>query len=421
MTAFPSNEGYIPQTNDQQPKVPQPPQGMPQAAPQVDQREQQFADQFASVMQGRASDINDFDLTMAGIYAGDPVGMETFNLGFYEDGTPAIVINGAPVPIGMEQWATMAEMRQRTRQEVKQRVQFNDARRTAKTAVDKVVKAVPNLPSGLGELLMATADVDPQFALQQLNEVFVNNKRDGNRTQIGELAALNMKRAIDNTLGSLTQRRGKKMVPKDPNSKSPIKEMIEVDVPSAMDERIQKLRETPSRENNVTSFAISDLANMMPSPELTMMTGGGRQSVFQRMAMEGNDSSIGGSMFSKVQHLAAYGQLFPESIPLMDVPRIEEASDQSIRNFRKYLRALDMWAVRFLHYQPSTDEEINLQLSAMLGAGQATDQSDDPTLPNFNPLSATGDQKARQDGQTNGNRAKPTAPAAPAVDEASDI
>ena len=59
MTAFPSNEGYIPQTNDQQPKVPQPPQGMPQAAPQVDQREQQFADQFASVMQGRASDIND--------------------------------------------------------------------------------------------------------------------------------------------------------------------------------------------------------------------------------------------------------------------------------------------------------------------------------------------------------------------------
>ena len=50
MTAFPSNEGYIPQTNDQQPKVPQPPQGMPQAAPQVDQREQQFADQFASVM-----------------------------------------------------------------------------------------------------------------------------------------------------------------------------------------------------------------------------------------------------------------------------------------------------------------------------------------------------------------------------------
>jgi len=421
MTAFPSNEGYIPQTNDQQPKVPQPPQGMPQAAPQVDQREQQFADQFASVMQGRASDINDFDLTMAGIYAGDPVGMETFNLGFYEDGTPAIVINGAPVPIGMEQWATMAEMRQRTRQEVRQLVQFNDARRTAKTAVDKVVKAVPNLPSGLGELLMATADVDPQFALQQLNEVFVNNKRDGNRTQIGELAALNMKRAVDNTLGSLTQRRGKKMVPKDPNSKSPIKEMIEVDVPSAMDERIQKLRETPSRENNVTSFAISDLANMMPSPELTMMTGGGRQSVFQRMAMEGNDSSIGGSMFSKVQHLAAYGQLFPESIPLMDVPRIEEASDQSIRNFRKYLRALDMWAVRFLHYQPSTDEEINLQLSAMLGAGQATDQSDDPTLPNFNPLSATGDQKARQDGQTNGNRAKPAAPAAPAVDEASDI
>jgi hypothetical protein len=421
MTAFPSNEGYIPQTNDQQPKVPQPPQGMPQAAPQVDQREQQFADQFASVMQGRASDINDFDLTMAGIYAGDPVGMETFNLGFYEDGTPAIVINGAPVPIGMEQWATMAEMRQRTRQEVRQRVQFNDARRTAKTAVDKVVKAVPNLPSGLGELLMATADVDPQFALQQLNEVFVNNKRDGNRTQIGELAALNMKRAVDNTLGSLTQRRGKKMVPKDPNSKSPIKEMIEVDVPSVMDERIQKLRETPSRENNVTSFAISDLANMMPSPELTMMTGGGRQSVFQRMAMEGNDSSIGGSMFSKVQHLAAYGQLFPESIPLMDVPRIEEASDQSIRNFRKYLRALDMWAVRFLHYQPSTDEEINLQLSAMLGAGQATDQSDDPTLPNFNPLSATGDQKARQDGQTNGNMAKPAAPAAPAVDEASDI
>ena len=76
----------------------QTPAGVPQSVERKD-AVSLFQKSIAEAAQGRASEVNDFMLTLSGITDGDPVGMETFDLGFFEDGTPSISINGANVPI----------------------------------------------------------------------------------------------------------------------------------------------------------------------------------------------------------------------------------------------------------------------------------------------------------------------------------
>ena len=60
-----------------------------------------------SVLGGQASDVNDAFLSMNGVVNGDPIGLETFDLGFSEDGTPAITINGANIPVQHNQWMAL--------------------------------------------------------------------------------------------------------------------------------------------------------------------------------------------------------------------------------------------------------------------------------------------------------------------------
>jgi len=407
-------DSYIP--DQEQMDIPSAPQQLPQ--PSQTPEDVDYAKRFEDVVKGRASDVNDLDLTIAGIYAGDPIGMETFDLGFYDDGHPAIIINGAPVPIPMDQWAALANMRQKTRDDVAQRIRFNDAKRTAEDSVMKVVRAMPNLPAGLGDLLMATAGIDPQFAMQQLSNLYVNNKKDGNRSQIGELSGVILKRNIDNTLGWMNQRGGKKQVALNPNLPN---QLTEVDVPSPIEQRRQALMNEGTPEANITAYALSEIGNMLPSPEMKQMTGGGRQSAFGRMAQQGNDIAEGGSFYSRLQHLAAYSGMFNETIPRMSIPPIEDPTDPRIKQLRTYLRSLDMWAVRYLHFDPSTDEEINLQLSSILGAKGVSEQNYDPTLPNFNPLldENRSDPANRRSGTT--STKTPEVPATSAADRYGSI
>jgi len=100
-----------------------------------------FARRLAKDSKGRASNVNDFDLTMSGIVDGDPVGMETFDLGFFEDGTPAIKINGADVPIRHDQWMALLTQRNRTREQVKQQMMFDIERDRAKQGIQRIRRA----------------------------------------------------------------------------------------------------------------------------------------------------------------------------------------------------------------------------------------------------------------------------------------
>ena len=93
---------------------------------------------------GQAREVNDLPLTLSGISDGDPVGMETFDLGFFEDGTPAVVINGANVPIQQSQWMALLTMRNKTREEIKSQMQFEAAKQKAKTTISAIIKSAPN-------------------------------------------------------------------------------------------------------------------------------------------------------------------------------------------------------------------------------------------------------------------------------------
>jgi len=389
-----TTQGYLPDAGQQNQISPPSPQPIASAERPSALNTQAYEDQaqFDAIAKGKASEVNDFDLTMAGIYAGDPVGMETFDLGFYGDGTPAIVINGAPVPIQMEQWAGLAEMRTKTRQHVAETMRFNAAKSKAQTAITKVTRAIPNLPAGLAELLMASSEINPDYAITQLSNLLLNNKMDGNRRQIGELSSGMLDASISNTMGSLSKSSGTELV-ENPNNK--FADPQKVPAPSPIQKALRDLDASPSPSSNATKYAIVDLGNMFPSPQYSMATAGGRQSAFMRMANEGNDTAAGGSFFAKLQNLAAYSKLFPDVIPVVNVPTdITDPSDPRIGQLREYLRSLDMYAVRYLHYTPSNDQELNMQLAALLGLRRTNEQGHDITLPTYNPALQSSGRKS---------------------------
>ena len=142
-------------------------------------------DEMSKASRGLLSqDYNDVFETMNGIVNGDPIGMETFDLGFYEDGTPALVINGTPVPVRHEQWMALMTQRSKMREELRAQAMFANDVQKAQEAIAKVGASIPSMPRPMIDLFMSQASINPQRALENLSSSYVAMQKDGGRNKV---------------------------------------------------------------------------------------------------------------------------------------------------------------------------------------------------------------------------------------------
>lgn len=140
-------------------------------------------------VKGQLSEEADVLLAMQGIVNGDPVGMEMYDMGFFEDGTPALRINNTPIPIDMQTWMSMVSMRERTREDIRARVIHERKVMETQTALDNAIKAMPKLPQESRDVLNAMKNDYPEWAAQQIARLAFNLEGDGGLTQQIELGA----------------------------------------------------------------------------------------------------------------------------------------------------------------------------------------------------------------------------------------
>ena len=316
---------------------------------QQSQPRQQSA--MAAATQGQASHINDFDLTLSGIVDGDPVGLETFDLGYFKDGTPSISINGANVPIRMDQWMSLLTMREKTRAEVRQKVAFEKKRKDSVDAVSKLLKTVP-LEPGLAELFSAQAQIDPARAIENMQRVYVALKTNGSRALKKDMTGQLQESRILPELQRIMTKRGKKQTT-DANLNT-----VTVEVPSLVQENAERLLSSGDDSEQFAGFAIQQVANMYLSPELKTAHSEEQFGFFDRLATDGGAPFSQMGMYERMRAITSVqntiwpnGAMIPKMDPPMDPTKIPE--------FRQYLTRLDEWAANNFGYSISTPAAIN--------------------------------------------------------------
>jgi len=380
---FVAGESYIPQ--EQEFAVPQ----MPQQPKRGIATEQD--------LRGRVpDDARDFDLTMSGVQDGDPLGMETFDLGFYEDGTPLIRINGANVPIQHAQWMALLTMRNRTRAEMKAQMEFERNRLKARDGIGKIMRSAPNIPPQLGELLLTIADMNPEYALRETSDLLGSMARDNGRSQIGRLSALVQDTATDSEMGRLLRKQ--KKVVKDAYNFD-----VEVET-SPIQERLSALQAETAPRMRKTAYAIGNLQSMFPPKGMKAVTGGASVGIFDMAVDEGMETGDL-SRFDLLRHLAAYSDLWEGlTVPWKDPPRsmggyvgpsVRGPIDWSVAppewvEYRKYMQELDAWARAALKWDYSNPMMVDAMATQSIMSGLAA-----------------GAQAQQQQGQQQAQQAQP--------------
>lgn len=325
---------------------------------------------------GRASDVNDFNLTMRGISDGDPVGMETFDLGFFEDGTPAITINGANVPIRHEQWMALLTQRNKTRAEVRARMMFEHDKRKAKDGIIKILASAPSVPPQLGQLLMTLADMDPATAMQETQQLLVSMSKDNGRQQIGKLSTMLQDNSVAAELSRLT-REIEIQIGEDPIYKTPI-----MGKTSPARQRAAELQKDNDPRKRKTAYAISNIDSMFPPKGMKSdpSVNGKPIGIFDIMVgLDGGDTSEL-SRFELLRNLAAYSDLWPSKVDWVDAPATTGgfmgpntggpidmmSAPQSYAQFRNYLLELDQWASSALKWDRSDPRAVDLIMQQVI-------------------------------------------------------
>lgn len=334
----------------------------------VDGGDVEFQRRISKSAIGKASHINDFDLTIRGIADGDPVGLETFDLGFFKDGTPSIIIQGAHVPIRHDQWMSLMNARDRARHALKQEMEFRMQQQEATKSVSAVLSAMPSAPAGMQQLFLAKAQLDPIGAVDDLSTLYLNYQKDGGRGLHSKLAGDVLSARIKPELDRLTRKRGKgtKLV------KGAIPELdkeVEIDLPSIIEEQGQKWGAANDLHSQTTSYAFGRIADMFPNPDLKAAYPEIQYGVFDRMVNEESDNTSPMSLYDRLRHLAANGQgVWPTQIPLRDpsAAQLDTGSAEvhpfdtaKHHEFIRYLQDLDQWAVSAFGWDQSTPEALD--------------------------------------------------------------
>lgn len=333
---------YIPQEQDVQAQIP----SMPGYNPDD--------------LQGDASDVNDAFFTMNGIVNGDPMGMETFNLGFFDDGTPAIQINGANIPIQHGQWMALLSQRQKTRSEIKARLEFAVRQKKARDGISKIIASAPNIPPQLGQLLWEMTSINPDMAMQETQQLLVSMSKDNGRQQIGKLSTMLQDNAVSTELSRLT-REVETQIGEDAAG-TPI-----MGKTSPVRSRASDLSKDRDPRKRKTAYAISNIDSMFPPKGMKAdpSINGKPVGVFDIMAlMDGADTSEL-SRFELLRHLAAYSDLWPSKVDWVDDPTPMQGqagvqfNPNDINKFRNYLLELDQWASSALKWDRSDPRTID--------------------------------------------------------------
>ena len=340
--------------------------------------DEEFQKTLGELTTGRVADVADLETAFEGIYGGDPVGLESFDLGFFKDGTPAIVLNGAPVPIEQSMWMALLNKRQQSRQEMDARMRFEVQKRKATDFVSKTVRAIPNLPPALAQTLVEYTQLDPEGGIQNAMNLLPSMSADGGRSQTRDLQSKMHQNRVGSIFNGLTKSRGKTMVQRpstDPllimeaqKSKRPVPLVdAEIDIPSPIQQRLGALMGATDPRSSVLRHAYQNIDSVIASPNMVDVFG--EPIGIATMAML--PSQFGGDNGST--HPLARMQLVMDmandsmfwgqggSVQKMEPPPVDEttaASDPKFREFVSYLKQVDMWASSTLGYGMSDEQTI---------------------------------------------------------------
>lgn len=196
---------------------------------------------------GRASaDAFDPMLAMEGIVNGDPIGMETFDLGFFEDGTPAIKMGKGAIPVDQSMWMSLMTMRNKTRNEMDEMMRFEREKARATDAVTRLIKANPRINPEMQEALIALSGIYPEFVVKQVfDSVLPNMAYDNGKVLTNDLQSVMMDTLGQATAGRLLSPRSRPVTLDPQKLTQADKDAIvvgskEVPIPSIRDEAYQK-------------------------------------------------------------------------------------------------------------------------------------------------------------------------------------
>ena len=334
-------------------------------------------DEMSKASRGLLSqDYNDVFESMNGIVNGDPIGMETFDLGFYEDGTPALVINGTPVPVRHEQWMALMTQRSKMREELRAQAMFANDVQKAQESIAKVGASIPSMPRPMIDLFMSQASINPQRALENLSSSYVAMQKDGGRGLMGGVAAEMQTFKNENSFGFML-REGPKTTRMEPNPFNPKGPPIEISVPgkSRRDLAVEALRGSKEPWSQVTMLAYEKLEDFALDPNIRKVAPTGQFGIFDRIVMMESDKIGPLSLFNRLRHIASYGgsdyggsvqMQAPgalmvtgySSVPT-GAPMMPQMATTALDEYRKYLQELDRWAANAFGYDPSTSDAID--------------------------------------------------------------
>lgn len=312
---------------------------------------------------GQARDVNHLPLTLSGISDGDPVGMETFDLGFFEDGTPAIVINGANVPIQQSQWMALLTMRNKTREEVKSQMQFEQQKARAIDAVSRITRAM-QLSPGMTELFMAQAQIDPEMATKNLNNLYVAMSSGNGKNLESDIAAQITATKIAPAWKHLTEDRGEIQVEgTDPYGNPSIEKKK---LGSRTEEASRRLAAKNTREEQVAAMAFARPGDMFIDPNFRKAYPGQRIGIFDKVANMEQDRYGPMSLFERMKAMAKHGQgVWPEQIDTVNPPMISDTTGDAPRyqfggssDFLNYLQRLDQFYANIGGWDLSTPQSL---------------------------------------------------------------
>ena len=341
------------------------------------------AEWVPQVAQGLISDEGDLEDAMSGMQDGDPVGLESFDLGFFGDGTPAVIVKGRGIPVDKGMWMSLAQQRRLMREEIRQRVMFQGDVDKAMTTFNQIRSAAPMLQGPIGDSISALIQMDPQAGTQAYQRALIAMETDGGKALHADVASDIQKRRNEASLGWLTRAKGK-VAMDNPNG---FGEPIMVDKQSVRDEEIERLKKMHGRDADIALVAWQRVEDMVPDPALRRMNPSGNLGFVQTHLELGRDVVSDMSALSRLEHLASMsGQRWGESIPRESVPT--DPNDlEGKRRYLRYLQAVDAWAAAAFGWDYSQGEalaavvEMRVQAAARQAAASQQMQEQQPAQP----------------------------------------
>lgn len=348
---------------------------------------------------GNASDEGDLGLVAEGIYNGDPVGLEAFDLVRLRDGSPAIRFGKSVVPIDRSEWMSLFAARQRSRQDMRQRMDFAKDVRIATDSIGKMTAAIPAMQNGLGQSLAMYAQIDPQGAMEYMVKASGAIQTGTSNELTGQVRAKIQGARNDAALAPYTRSFGKTQQPDPRGNFFP---PITVDVPSRRDQEVQRLVAKPNLtdDERISLNAFSRLEHFVMPPDLRKAFDPNTEIGFMSYTAQDGRAIVSPlSPIVEMQHLAASG-VFPKTIPMMDAPLATEGVDAQMK-YINYLAEVDVFAAQVFGWDQSPRKDINAiaqfriqhrterAVAESSAAGQgASKPQPQPTQANKNP---TGD------------------------------